>query len=392
MPDLRLHPDRLFPADPAARAVARELYEAVADLPIVSPHGHCDPAWFAENAPFPNPAELLIKPGPLCLPDAAQRRRSPGGSGPSRLGRDAQRGRPGRRLAPVRRALSPVSRHALAAVARLGVRRGFRSGPAADRRDRRRLLRRHRGAPWPRPDFRPRARCSSGSTSRCWRRRKTRWTRSSTTRRSAGPAGADASSPPSAPTMCSIRTSPDFEPIWRGWARSLARTRSATRAICARWRTAGPSFARPGRPRRTMAIRPRRPSISIPMRRNRCSPRSSRARVSPAEAERLPRPYADADGADEPGRRHGDADPSRRDPAITTPPPFAGSDGTRGADIPDVDGNMCRRLKPLLNRYGADSRLSLIVFTLDETSYSARTRAPGRLLSGDEAWAALVVS
>ncbi len=44
------------------RRLARSLYEAVADLPIVSPHGHTDPAWFADNAPFGNPAELLITP------------------------------------------------------------------------------------------------------------------------------------------------------------------------------------------------------------------------------------------------------------------------------------------------------------------------------------------
>ena len=62
MPELRLDPDRLFPADPATRVLARELHEAIAGLPIVSPHGHCDPAWFAENAPFPNPADLLITP------------------------------------------------------------------------------------------------------------------------------------------------------------------------------------------------------------------------------------------------------------------------------------------------------------------------------------------
>jgi glucuronate isomerase len=42
-----LHPDRLFPAEPAARALARELYGEVADLPIVSPHGHTDPSWHA---------------------------------------------------------------------------------------------------------------------------------------------------------------------------------------------------------------------------------------------------------------------------------------------------------------------------------------------------------
>jgi glucuronate isomerase len=31
-------------------------------LPIVSPHGHTDPQWFAENRPFPDPATLLIIP------------------------------------------------------------------------------------------------------------------------------------------------------------------------------------------------------------------------------------------------------------------------------------------------------------------------------------------
>ena len=59
---LGLHPDRLFSSDPAQRAVARRLYEQVADLPIVSPHGHTDPAWFALNEPFPDPAQLLITP------------------------------------------------------------------------------------------------------------------------------------------------------------------------------------------------------------------------------------------------------------------------------------------------------------------------------------------
>ncbi len=59
---LRLHPDRLFPSDPATRDIARRLYTAVRDLPIISPHGHTDPRWFAYDAPFANPAELLIVP------------------------------------------------------------------------------------------------------------------------------------------------------------------------------------------------------------------------------------------------------------------------------------------------------------------------------------------
>jgi len=62
MPKLNLHPDRLFPADATTRNIARELYQRVKNLPIISPHGHTDPAWFASNEPFANPTELLIIP------------------------------------------------------------------------------------------------------------------------------------------------------------------------------------------------------------------------------------------------------------------------------------------------------------------------------------------
>lgn len=59
---LSLHPDRLFPADPDTRAVARRLHAEVANLPIISPHGHTDPRWFAEDAPFDNASSLLLQP------------------------------------------------------------------------------------------------------------------------------------------------------------------------------------------------------------------------------------------------------------------------------------------------------------------------------------------
>ena len=59
---LQLNPDRLLPADPATRSIARTLYEEVSGLPIVSPHGHTDPAWFATDAAWSNPAELLLAP------------------------------------------------------------------------------------------------------------------------------------------------------------------------------------------------------------------------------------------------------------------------------------------------------------------------------------------
>ncbi len=57
-----MHEDRLFPADRAKRAIARRLYAEVAGLPILSPHGHTDPAWFAGDQPFADPAALLVVP------------------------------------------------------------------------------------------------------------------------------------------------------------------------------------------------------------------------------------------------------------------------------------------------------------------------------------------
>jgi glucuronate isomerase len=57
-----LHPDRLFPGAEPARSIARELYPEVRDLPIVSPHGHTDPSWFAQNARFSTPTALFLTP------------------------------------------------------------------------------------------------------------------------------------------------------------------------------------------------------------------------------------------------------------------------------------------------------------------------------------------
>jgi glucuronate isomerase len=59
---MALHPDRLFPTDAATRGIARALYETVADLPIVSPHGHTDPRWWATNEAFSDPATLFVTP------------------------------------------------------------------------------------------------------------------------------------------------------------------------------------------------------------------------------------------------------------------------------------------------------------------------------------------
>ena len=59
---LIFHEDRLFPADERTRSIARELYATVKGLPIISPHGHTDPSWFATNAPFQDATDLLLAP------------------------------------------------------------------------------------------------------------------------------------------------------------------------------------------------------------------------------------------------------------------------------------------------------------------------------------------
>jgi glucuronate isomerase len=56
------HPDRLLPADPETRGIARRLHAAVADLPIISPHGHVDPRTLLDDTPFADPTSLLIQP------------------------------------------------------------------------------------------------------------------------------------------------------------------------------------------------------------------------------------------------------------------------------------------------------------------------------------------
>ncbi|HEX7799057.1 MAG TPA: glucuronate isomerase [Asticcacaulis sp.] len=59
---LLVHEDRLFSSDPSQRGIARELYALVKDYPILSPHGHTDPAWFADNHNFGDATELFLAP------------------------------------------------------------------------------------------------------------------------------------------------------------------------------------------------------------------------------------------------------------------------------------------------------------------------------------------
>jgi glucuronate isomerase len=57
-----LDDNRRFPTDPMLRDRARALCNEVRDLPIISPHGHMNPKWFAKNQAFRDPAELFVTP------------------------------------------------------------------------------------------------------------------------------------------------------------------------------------------------------------------------------------------------------------------------------------------------------------------------------------------
>lgn len=61
-PEWTIDPDRALPADPTTRGIAREIYNAIAALPIVSMHGHVEAEVFVDNEFFGNPSELLITP------------------------------------------------------------------------------------------------------------------------------------------------------------------------------------------------------------------------------------------------------------------------------------------------------------------------------------------
>ena len=59
---LELDDDRILPTDPAVRELAREIFAAVRDLPLISMHGHVEASVLADDEPFGDPAQLLVVP------------------------------------------------------------------------------------------------------------------------------------------------------------------------------------------------------------------------------------------------------------------------------------------------------------------------------------------
>jgi len=62
LPHTTLNEDRFFDSDPSVRSAARAIYEETCQLPLICPHGHVDPRILAEDQAFPEPTALLVQP------------------------------------------------------------------------------------------------------------------------------------------------------------------------------------------------------------------------------------------------------------------------------------------------------------------------------------------
>ena len=370
-----VYADRLFPADFATRAVARRLYAEVQDLPIVSPHGHTDPRWYAENEPFPDPARLFVTPDHyvfrmlysqgVTLEDLGIPRRDGGPveTDARKIWRTFAEHYHLFRGTPTRLWLD----HAFAEL--------FGIDGAAVGRDRRPTISTASASASRKPEFRPRAlferfnieviaTTESPLDPLAAPRRDQRV-------RLEGPRGHGLSARPGRRSRVrrlrgqrrSVRRAHRLRHLRVGTAISK---RTAMRR--AYFKEHGRDLDR-SRPPDGADRRSRRSGCRAAVRQGRLA-----ANSPTADAELFRGADADRNGAHEPRRRAGDADP----PRLVAQPQSAASTRRfgrdKGADIP-TRTDYVRALKPLLDRFGNERDLTLILFTLDETAYS-RELAP----------------
>ena len=202
--------NRLFPADPTARAIARRLYDGVKDLPIVSPHGHTDPRWYADDAAVPRPGDALRRARPLHFPHALQPGRAARGARHPAARRQPRprpiRARSGA-CSPSTTICSAARRRGSGSTMSSPTLFGFTERLSAA--DRRRLFRPHQRSA--RPAGIPAARAVRALQHRGDRDdREPARSACRITGRSANPAGTGASSPPIGPIPSSIPSSKVF--------------------------------------------------------------------------------------------------------------------------------------------------------------------------------------
>ena len=194
-------------------------------------------------------------------------------------------------------------------------------------------------------------------------------------RRSARRAGRAAWSPRTGPIRSSIPEFEGFAAQRRAVRRADRREHGDVERLSRRApQRAARSSSRWARRRPTTAIRRRRPSDLSPQpNASGCSTAALAGTITAGGGRGVPRPDADRDGADEPRRRAGDADPSGQLPQPQSARASRRFGRDKGADIP-TRTDYVRALKPLLDRFGNERNLTIILFTLDETSTRANSR------------------
>jgi len=367
---LRLDPDRFFPLEPSARECARALYQTVAELPILSPHGHTDPVWFADNKPFDNATEVFLAPDHYVL-----RMLYSQGIALEELGVAARAGGPVADPRSAWRRFAENYHLFRATPSRLwldhvfhdvfGLRQRLCAETADDYFDR-------IGAALARPEFAPRAvlerfkveflattEGALDALSAHDRLRATPWARRITTTFRPDDV-IDPDTPDFAANLAALAdlTGADVA-RWSGYLDALRTRRAYFRARGALATDHGPASAR------TANLTPARAQALL----DACL--SGTADAADRELFRAQMLTEMALMSVEDGmvmqlhagswRNH-------------NPQLFARFGANRGADIPQAL-DYVSALKPLLDRFGNDSRLSLIVFTLDEAAY-ARELAP----------------
>ncbi|MCH8686551.1 glucuronate isomerase [Pedomonas mirosovicensis] len=365
-----MHEDRLFPAEPQIRAIAWRLYGEVARLPIISPHGHTDPRWFAQNEAWANPTELLLAPDHYLYRMLYSQGVSLEALGvPSRAGPSKADPREAWRLFAKHFYLfrgTPSSmwlNHVFATV--FGIDVALNAKTADHYYD---II----NAALATPDFRPRAlfdrfniellATTEGPTDTLEYHE---------TIRSSGWQGR---------VVTAYRPDPVIDPEHEQFQGALARFAELTGEDVYDWN----GYLRAHRKRRTDFIAVGATST------DHGHPTAATANLSPAEAEALFRKVTGGDftaAEAELFRAQMLTEMARMsidDGLVMQIHPgsfrnhnqwlFEAYGRDKGADIP-TRTDYVRALKPLLDAFGNDTRLSVIVFTLDETSYS-RELAP----------------
>ncbi|MBM3569317.1 MAG: glucuronate isomerase [Alphaproteobacteria bacterium] len=368
---LQLHPDRLFPTEARSRALARALYATVRDLPIVSPHGHTDPRWFSDNQAFPDPATLLIVPDHYIY-----RMLYSQGIALERLGIPRRDGAPVERDSRAVWRLFAANYHLFRGTPTrlwldhvLGEVFGFDRRLGPDTAD---ACYDHIAERLGRPEFRPRALFERFNIEVL-----------ATTESPLDPLAEHdklARSNWRGRVVTAFRPDPVVDPEFEGFAENLAELGRLTGRDTRRWEDYLAALA--DRRRYFMA----RGATST----DHGHPSALTADLAPAACRALfAKVVAGACSAEEAELFRGQmltemARMSLEDGLVMqihpgsfrnhNPALFRAFGRDKGADIP-TRTDYVRALKPLLDRFGNEARLSLIVFTLDETSY-ARELAP----------------